>query len=666
MSIEDGASPLPELALRVVTRMGRALPQPLCAAFDTGGGTIGRSPDCTLVLADPGRLVSRRQARIEYRDGDWRVVALGTSNPLIVDGSELGPGSSAPLHSGTRIGIAEYEMLVEISGTDPSATEDPGAGDGSGAQRGFVNLIAEDFDPFSVQVDGPAPGADPAWSRAGGPARGAAPAPDDHPLAPKPSAFDDPFSSAGFDDASGPEVRGRMPPPARGAGGSMLAGSTDPFGASLDYQKRHDESVDALFGLGTSAQPLSGSDPLGAESPGGRVDDAALISGSEPLDPLEALARAGRSSPGGGTAGSGMAGSGMAGSGADGGGTVGDAAPALSGVMKLPEPIPLTRFDLPAGPASGGAGPPGRASAPIPEPTAPAGPVFSWDQVQADAPAGAPAVRRPSPGPGAAGRGVDPAITGPQTRAPASVGASDRRAVAAPPAAASLPRGVGGGVGGGGGGRGADIDALLAALLGGAGLLESPGQIGAQQARARAELTPAMMQRLGQLLLAAADGTVALLAARSTFKREMKAPVTLIGARENNPLKFAPDGRSAVRQLLADPPMRGFMRGPEAMRDPCQDLLAHQVAYVAGVRAAMQGLIHRFDPAQLEEQLSRKGALAAKLPGRRARLWEVFVECFDEISSEAQDDFERLFGDAFVSAYQAQLELLARDSERRS
>ena len=104
------------------------------------------------------------------------------------------------------------------------------------------------------------------------------------------------------------------------------------------------------------------------------------------------------------------------------------------------------------------------------------------------------------------------------------------------------------------------------------------------------------------------------------------------------------------------------MPGPRALQDANDDLLAHQVAFVAGVRAAMQGLIARFDPASLEERLMQKGGLSSRLPGRRARLWDLFVERFGEISAEAGDDFDRLFGQAFVAAYEAQLRQLSRST----
>lgn len=622
MMNKRGTSALSTLSLRVTTRMGRALASPFGATFDATGGTIGRAPDCTLVLDDPGRHISRRQARVEFRDGDWRIVALGASNPLFVDGGELAPGTGASLFQGVRIGVAEYEMVVEIGAVVPSVESASGVGAAPPTRHDAANLIAEDFDPFAEPVDEPAPGADPAWHR---PAIAVGPdanAPRDHPLAAQPSAFDDPF--AGPDRGDGPDVDvpARPQPAVPSGGGSSFEGE-------LDYQRRRDSSIDALFGLGESGPPPGG-ELFRPTDRGKALADGLLEAAGEPLDPLEALARADRQARGDGAAGGSNAARrpGMGGAATD--GTVGDVAPALAGVMRLPEAIPQNQADIRPGPST-----PQAALLP----PAPAAPVFSWEQSALAAPPAPPALA--------------------ERREPLSAVGPGAREATADKAASEAVHGS------------AAPDALLRALLEGAGLLATPAQAAMTAPHPSREwlpreLTPALMRQLGETLLAAADGTVALLAARSTVKREMKAPLTVIEARDNNPLKFAPDGMAAVHHLLSNPPMRGFMAGPDAMRDACEDLLAHQLAWVAGVRAALHGLLQRFEPLQLEGLLDRKGALAAKLPGRRARLWDVFVERFSEISTEAQDDFERLFGEAFVAAYQAQLLAVSRDREHRT
>ena len=54
--------------------------------------------------------------------------------------------------------------------------------------------------------------------------------------------------------------------------------------------------------------------------------------------------------------------------------------------------------------------------------------------------------------------------------------------------------------------------------------------------------------------------------------------------------------------------------------------------------------------------------LGSILPsGRRARLWELYEELYREISKEAEDDFQKLFGREFLRAYEAQIEKLEQE-----
>ena len=164
-------------------------------------------------------------------------------------------------------------------------------------------------------------------------------------------------------------------------------------------------------------------------------------------------------------------------------------------------------------------------------------------------------------------------------------------------------------------------------------------------------LTPEFMQLIGQMLHEAVRGTVDLLVARATLKREVKAEATTIGTRENNPLKFSPNGDAALQHLLA-PSLRGFMAPAPAMRDAYDDLRAHQFGMIAGMRAALEGVMDRFDPVQLEAQLGKNSGLGGLLAGsRKAKMWELFVERHAKIREEASEDFQSLFGAAFTQAY---------------
>jgi predicted component of type VI protein secretion system len=77
----------------------------------SGGGTIGRSRECDVVLEDAG--VSRRHAEIRPGPDGWTVADLGSTNGVRVNGAEVrGAYSLAP---GDRVELGSTEIVFEIS-----------------------------------------------------------------------------------------------------------------------------------------------------------------------------------------------------------------------------------------------------------------------------------------------------------------------------------------------------------------------------------------------------------------------------------------------------------------------------------------------------------------------------------------------------------------------
>jgi len=193
-------------------------------------------------------------------------------------------------------------------------------------------------------------------------------------------------------------------------------------------------------------------------------------------------------------------------------------------------------------------------------------------------------------------------------------------------------------------------DEMVSALYGGLGMVVPPP----------AERTVQRMRLVGELLRESVAGTLGLLAARTIAKRELGAGATMLQTRGNNPLKFSPNVDAALTHLLG-PPLRGFIGPRDAMHDAFGDLRAHQVAVLAGMRAALEAVLERFDPVALEARLAPRGMWDNLMPvNRRAKLWEQFGEQYAEILREVEDDFDSLFGNAFLQAYEAQLAELAR------
>ncbi|OPA83746.1 phosphopeptide-binding protein [Pseudomonas fluorescens] len=188
-------------------------------------------------------------------------------------------------------------------------------------------------------------------------------------------------------------------------------------------------------------------------------------------------------------------------------------------------------------------------------------------------------------------------------------------------------------------------DAVLKALLQGLGLPDL------HTSRTPTELA----QLVGEMLRAATGGTMDVLMARALTKRESHIDMTMIGAYSNNPLKFFPDTDSALTQMLnGDSP--AYMRPVKAMNASFDDLKAHELAVIAGMRAALGAVVQRFDPARVEQRRTTHGALDKWMPARRkARLWDRLVERYEDLARDADEDLQRLFGELFSKAYEEQV-----------
>jgi FHA domain-containing protein len=198
-------------------------------------------------------------------------------------------------------------------------------------------------------------------------------------------------------------------------------------------------------------------------------------------------------------------------------------------------------------------------------------------------------------------------------------------------------------------------EALMQAFMKGAGL--PPGTLAPS-------LTPEFMETVGKLLAISVQGAIDLNAARALVKREAHADVTKVVVRNNNPLKFFPDSQTVLIQMLRKK-MPGFMSATEAMQDAYEDLHAHQVGVVSGMRATMNETMQRFNPEVMERHSQKGGMLDTLLPGtRKAKLWDAYVLRYQRIIGEAtQDDFQTLFGKAFLQAYERKIEKLKKVSQ---
>ena len=633
------------LTLRAVSLNDIPLTQPITAHFDAEGGSVGRADHNTLALPDPERHISRQHAEISVGGDGYRIKNVGSANPIILRGQALVRGESAPLAHRDQVRIGGY--LLEVIHEDADDAEAGTIVRGRAAVDARTPAVAR-------QTASPLRGVlAPRTTPAGGSSHAMG---DPGP----PLSSTNPFADLLGDPAPTPASAARqadhaMPPAARGVRGSPKP-QVDPF----DTPQPPAAGVCASSAAWAPAQGLPGRAllpddfdvfaqpmPAPATSPqvsaasaasagGGAFDDLIPSAAPASIDQWFGLQRSDRDPL------------------AD---FMADLAPARAAGW---DPQSDSRSDH--GSAHGSDHGSGQGSVKAPLSTdpmalfgaAPANPMpydglpTPADNVPELRAAFVPPALRPRP---AASPTVAPpdAVSNPMRAAhlqgePARAAGSKVRPVAeAAPVATPQDDWRG------------DPAELWRAFCEGAGVALAQPQ----------GVNPELMRVVGGLLRAAVAGTLQLMTVRAATKHELRAQVTMIQARNNNPLKFSPDARSALEQLL-QPPMRGFLAGPAAMTDAMHDMMGHTIGTMAGTRAALEGVLDRFTPQQLEAKLVGKSMLDSLLPmNRKAKLWELYLSHFDAIRNEAHDDFHTLFGKAFLAAYEQQLDRLQRDEPRQ-
>ncbi|MGQ0655981.1 MAG: type VI secretion system-associated FHA domain protein TagH [Betaproteobacteria bacterium] len=235
-------------------------------------------------------------------------------------------------------------------------------------------------------------------------------------------------------------------------------------------------------------------------------------------------------------------------------------------------------------------------------------------------------------------------IAGDDTPAPAKPAPAPRIPVAAPAEMTMVAR------------RPAPAQAAAAQPLDGAfrAFLEGAGLPYKELSAGEAER---LMRDCGAILRASVEGIMMLLLARAEMRKEFQAEErTMVAQRDNNPLKLMSDPHEAMGFLL-DPGEHtdGFLDPVQSIGDACEDLRSHEIALMAAMRGAILGALRRVDPALIEREFESAARKGFSLASRKARLWEFFLERQARLSQEAQEDFSKVFGRDFMSAYQTQL-----------
>jgi FHA domain-containing protein len=597
--------------ISVVSYQGSAPVQPISAVLGQDGGTIGRGPANTLVLADPNRFVSRVQANVAFDGSRMTIANASTANPLLVNDRELEAGARTTLEDGDEVRVGLYLLRIR-------RLESPGStaatGPPSPTELSDVSPSASPAAPVDTarkRLERPAPpgpaslaAVDPLQLQLG--EEGVDPFADllpDRPVAHSPANDADTYRSTPA-EPSGPLRDGAINVPERHRRAPEAAPPTDAaariaFGDPLAGERRSAHSIESKpLPSNVAKIPDSVWDDLVGQTP------AATGLSPKPVlpDDFDPFAEPGLHSRNAGDPLAEFARSGVA----------------LDSLDKLDTPVDKLFGDTPLQPSyAESVIPDPNATAPDPlgardaldpltmfersEPVAegPVDPGFLRserdDVPELDAYFRPPAARFDPPVDVATDRSPEPnpteiiqspiVLPAPLVHPPATASAAHPPAYPSPVVGdAEQERELPGETE-----RSANsayVARLLQEFLAGAGIPNASFKEG---------LTPEMMRKIGTMLAAAVQGTIELIATRALLKREVKAEVTIIAPTRNNPLKFMPDAESALLQMFGNR-IPGFMSPVEAMHDAFRDLRAHEVGLIAGMHAALEQVLHRFEP----------------------------------------------------------------------
>ncbi len=160
-----------------------------------------------------------------------------------------------------------------------------------------------------------------------------------------------------------------------------------------------------------------------------------------------------------------------------------------------------------------------------------------------------------------------------------------------------------------------------------------------------------LMTLAGQMLRESVLGLMESLKGRSDLKSRLRLNQTTIQPGENNPLKFSASVDEAVLKLL-DPHSSRYLGPIEAIRESFADIRMHQTALVGAIQAAIDELMNRIEPGELQERFDR-GLKRGPLLGatNKMKYWDLYTEFYQVLNQRGEQGLPTLFSEELARTY---------------
>ncbi len=187
------------------------------------------------------------------------------------------------------------------------------------------------------------------------------------------------------------------------------------------------------------------------------------------------------------------------------------------------------------------------------------------------------------------------------------------------------------------GGEGGDSGRFLAGLAAGAGV--PPGAFAGRDPED-------LGREIGAVLRVAVEQLSQMLRARAAAKAMTRSSSrTMIGATDNNALKFVPGAADMIETMFTGR-RPGFLGARESFEAGFADLKRHELATYAAMQKALARLMDDFAP---EGLLEKAGGSA--FTSKKSRAWDLFVERWEQKSAAGDNGMLDAFLAYFAEAY---------------
>ena len=166
-----------------------------------------------------------------------------------------------------------------------------------------------------------------------------------------------------------------------------------------------------------------------------------------------------------------------------------------------------------------------------------------------------------------------------------------------------------------------------------------------------ADAQHAMLTVAGQMLREVVLGLMEALKGRADLKSRLRLNQTTIQPAENNPLKFSASVDEALVKLL-DAHSSRYLGPVESIRNSFSDLRTHQSALSSAIQAAIDELMTRIEPGELQERFDRglkRGAILGA--ANRMKYWDLYIEFYQALNQRNEQGLPVLFAEELARTY---------------